>query len=119
MGKVIFEKPDFTVVVSEESDSAACLALSGDPTSSDFLFNMEDVEQAIEDLPHTHLLLDIHDTKTVNSRFVILLLSLYHSGKVVGLKHPPRILYDLLEMLGILHCFEVFEDFQGFVEKSR
>ena len=78
-----------------------------------------DVEDAIETLPHTHLLLDTHGTKTVNSRFVILLLSLYNSGKTVGLKEPPRLLYDLLETLGILKLFEVFKDFQSFVDESR
>lgn len=116
--KFIFDEPEFKVSVSEESNGVASLIFSGYSFSDDFMNNLKTIEKAIDGLPQNHLFIDVEGVQNPNSRFVILLLALFNSGKHIALKTPPKFLYDLLDMLGILGCFRIFEDLESFLAEE-
>ena len=72
MNEVIFDKPDFKVAISEESEKAACLAFSGDPTSTDFMLAITDVEDAIEAIKAGEIIIVVDDEDRENEGDLIL-----------------------------------------------
>ncbi|MFC1479605.1 hypothetical protein ACFL6F_03315 [Planctomycetota bacterium] len=117
MNDIICDTENFKVIISDTSGSdTACLRFEGSCSQPGFLQNADEIIEKVKHVEYNSIFIDVEELKSINSRFIGLLIVLIGSDKFIGIKNPSQYLQDLLEMTGILKLFHIYENFSEFAE---
>ena len=120
MNTPIYETDNFKVAVSDTSGTdIACLRFEGNCSQPGFLQNADEIIEKVKHVEHDYIFIDVEELKSINSRFIGLLIVLIGSEKYIGMKNPSQYLQDLLEMTGILKLFHIYISFNEFVKGCK
>lgn len=118
MTTVLYDKEGFTVSITEQRGTQiACLSFKGDCVEPGFASHSDEIVEKLNNLEFPYVFFDVNDLAHINSKFLGLLISFMATDKKIGLKKPGQFLNDLLDMIGILQAFAIFEDFNSFVKE--
>ena len=118
MNTPLYEADKFKVEISDTSGSdTACLRFEGSCSQPGFLQNADEIIEKVKHVEYNSIFIDVEELKSINSRFIGLLIVLIGSDKSIGMKNPSQYLQDLLEMTGILKLFHVCGSFAEFAEE--
>ena len=120
MSDIIYDAEKFKVMISDTSGpDTAYLHFEGSCSQPGFLQSADEIIEKVKQIKYKNVFVDVDDLKSINSRFIGLLIVLIGLDKCIGMRTPSRFLKDLLEMTGILKLFHISGSFSEFAEECK